>query len=192
MTETSAGRQVERDVVDLLIEQHMAIRDLFAEVEAATGEDRRRPFERLVLLLAVHETAEEEVVHPLARTSVEGGNEIVDARLEEEREAKEMLAQLEDVGLDAPEFPNLLAKLRTSVLAHASHEEAYEFRYLRRECAPAQLRALSAVVMAAEATAPTHPHPGVESAAANLAAGPVLAMFDRTRDLVREALSRAR
>ncbi len=55
------------DVVALLMRQHGDIRNLFDEVEATTGEERRDAFHRLVRLLAVHETAEVEVVHPFAR-----------------------------------------------------------------------------------------------------------------------------
>jgi hypothetical protein len=36
--------------------------------------------------------------------------------------------------------------------------------------------------------APTHPHPGVESQAANMAAGPMAALIDRTRDAVKSAM----
>jgi iron-sulfur cluster repair protein YtfE (RIC family) len=179
----------QHDVVDLLIEQHMQIRDLFLEVEAATGDTRREAFHRLVTLLAVHETAEEQVVRPLTRLSVEGGNEIANDRLAEEHDAKQTLAALERMGSDAPEFPQLLNQLRIDVLDHASKEEAYEFRYLRRNVPATQLRALTAVVKAAEAVAPTHPHPGVESATANTLAGPALSLFDRTKDLARKLLS---
>jgi hypothetical protein len=38
--------------------------------------------------------------------------------------------------------------------------------------------------------APTHPHPGVESATANLALGPVAALMDRTKDVVRKAMGK--
>jgi hypothetical protein len=177
------------DVVEFLIGQHMQIRDLFTEVEKSTGKARREAFERLVKLLAVHETAEEQLIHPLVRAGVHGGGDIVDDRLCEEREAKEMLAKLEDVGPDSNQFPLLLAKLRVSVLTHAHHEEAYEFRYLRREVAASELQPLVSMVRAAEAMAPTHPHPGVESATANTVAGPVASLFDRTKDMVREAMS---
>jgi hypothetical protein len=44
------------DVVALLMQQHHHIRDLFAEVENATADDRAEAFRRLVRLLAVHET----------------------------------------------------------------------------------------------------------------------------------------
>jgi hypothetical protein len=47
--------------------QHGDIRNLFDEVEATGGEERRDAFRRPVRLPAVHETAEEEVVHPFAR-----------------------------------------------------------------------------------------------------------------------------
>lgn len=192
MTAQTAELDAAQDVVEFLIGQHMQIRDLFTEVETSTGQARRDAFERLVTLLAVHETAEEQLIHPLVRTGVDGGGDIVDDRLAEERAAKEMLARLEDLGPDAAEFPSLLAELRVSVLTHAHNEEAYEFRYLRREVAAAQLQPLVDMVRAAEAVAPTHPHPGVESATANTVAGPVVSLFDRTKDMVRKAMSGSR
>lgn len=72
MTSQTAETTVQFDVVDLLISQHMEIRDLFAKVESVTGEARRGAFERLVRLLAVHETVEEQIVHPLTRAAVTG------------------------------------------------------------------------------------------------------------------------
>jgi len=189
MTAQTAELDAAHDVVEFLIGQHMQIRDLFTDVETSAGQARRDAFERLVTLLAVHETAEEQLIHPLVRTGVEGGGDIADDRLAEERAAKELLAKLEDIGPDAAEFPSLLAELRVSVLTHAHNEEAYEFRYLRREVAAAQLKPLVGMVRAAEAVAPTHPHPGTESATANIIAGPVVSLFDRTKDMVRKAMS---
>src|SRR5690606_41788081 len=77
------------DVIELLLGQHMLIRELFVEVQSSTGEARSEAFARLVRLLAVHETAEEEVVHPLARRHIDGGEQVVEDRLREEHEAKE-------------------------------------------------------------------------------------------------------
>jgi hypothetical protein len=51
-------------------------------------------------MLAVHETAEEEVVHPLSRGLVDGGDAMVDDRLADERQAKEMLVALVDASPD--------------------------------------------------------------------------------------------
>src|SRR4051794_6725501 len=55
------------DVVAFLKEQHQQIKSLFSEVRSASGEQRREAFFALRRLLAVHETAEEEIVHPAAR-----------------------------------------------------------------------------------------------------------------------------
>lgn len=137
---------VEQDVVDLLVQQHTQIRDLFTEVESSTAAAKADAFHRLVRLLAAHEAADEQVVHPLTRLHVHDGDYIVVDRLAEERRTKQMLAALEEMGTDAPEFPRLLTELRVTVLEHANHEEAYEFRYLRRDVPAGELRALSAVL----------------------------------------------
>jgi hemerythrin superfamily protein len=178
------------DVVALLMRQHGDIRNLFDEVERTTGDERRAAFRRLVQLLAVHETAEEEVIHPFTRGSVPDGERVVEARLTEEREAKEILSRLDGMDPDDPKFlPGLLA-LRLEVMAHARAEERYEFNHIRRNADEARLAAMATALKAAEATAPTHPHPGTESAAKNLALGPVAAVVDRTRDAVRKAMGK--
>ncbi|MEU8380797.1 hemerythrin domain-containing protein [Streptosporangium sp. NPDC048865] len=179
----------ENDVVDLLVRQHTMIRDLFDEVEESpTGARRAEAFERLVRMLAVHETAEEEIVHPYARLKIENGDEVVRDRLVEEREAKQMLADLEKLGTGHPDFSGRLQMLRAAVLAHARAEECYEFAQLRARTSVAERRAMAAGVKAAEALAPTHPHPGTESVVMNLLFGPSLAIVDRTRDVIRQAM----
>ncbi|GAA2271255.1 hemerythrin [Streptomyces ruber] len=181
-------RTPDDDVVDLLMRQHGDIRNLFDEVERSTGDARKEAFHRLVRLLAVHETAEEEVVHPVARRAFPGGEGIVEDRLAEERAAKETLSALDGMDTDDPRFlPQLLA-LRMDVQQHARAEERYEFTHLRRNADPGRLAAMAKGVKAAEAMAPTRPHPGVESGAANVALGPVAALVDRTKDAVRRAM----
>ncbi|WP_306470619.1 hemerythrin domain-containing protein [Actinomadura litoris] len=143
-------------------------------------------FQRLVRLLAVHETAEEEIVHPMARR-LPGGDGIVDDRLAEEREAKELLAELDGMDTGEPGFLKSIDRLRVDVLTHARAEERYEFDRLKDQFSPAQLKGFAAAVRAAEAIAPTHPHPGTESATKNMLAGPVVAMADRVRDMINDA-----
>jgi hemerythrin superfamily protein len=177
--------QSDTGVIDLLVRQHSQIRDLFADVMAAQGDRRRELFDHLVRLLAVHETAEEEIVHPAAR-SLPGGSGIIDDRLGEENQAKEILVELENMDPATDEFVSRLDKLRLAVLTHARAEERYEFYRLRDQFSETQQRAMAAAVKAAEATAPTHPHPGTESATKNMLTGPLVAIVDRTRDLIRD------
>jgi hypothetical protein len=127
------------DVVALLRQRHRHIRDLFAEVENATADDRAEAFRRLVRLLAVHETAEEEVVHPAVRRLLQDGEQLVDDRLEEERGAKEKLSRLDDVDPDDPGFTPLLRELRAGVLSTRASEEQYEFPGLREKAGAQQL-----------------------------------------------------
>lgn len=189
-TRTKPETMGESDVIDLLQRQHALIRDLFDEVERTTGDERREAFQRLVRLLAVHETAEEEIVHPYARRVLPGGVEVVDERLEEERQAKELLQQMDEAGVDDPNFMTNLERLRLDVLAHARAEERYEFVQLRAHTTEAERRSMAAGVKAAEAMAPTHPHPGVESATKNVLVGTPMAIFDRVRDVVRKAMGK--
>ena len=180
---------LETNAVELLMRQHEEIRHLFGEVDKKKGKQRAEAFERLCRYLAVHETAEEEVVHPMARRSLKNGDKVIDARLEEENEGKKMLQALEKMGPSAQGFDALFAELRRAVLEHAEHEEREEFPELRTHSA-GELKVLSAAIKAAEATAPTHPHPGVETGAKNVLVGPFAAVADRTRDVVRKAMGR--
>ncbi|WP_246082777.1 hemerythrin domain-containing protein [Nonomuraea diastatica] len=180
----------ETDVIDLLQAQHGMIRDLFDEVEQAPADRREEAFSRLVRMLAVHETAEEEIVHPYARRTIDGGDAVVDDRLAEENEAKELLSRMDEAGPEAPDFMQNLAMLRAAVETHARSEERYEFLQLRAYTSPAERRSMAAGVKAAEAMAPTHPHPGTESAVKNVLVGTPVAMMDRVRDVVRRAMGR--
>ncbi|MGC5330249.1 hemerythrin domain-containing protein [Micromonospora sp. DT62] len=189
-TGAPATRGPEDDVVDLLLAQHARIEELFLLVIGSTGETRRDAFDDLVKLLAAHETAEEEVVHPLARTLPGGGGDaMVDERLAEERQAKETLKTLIAGGVDAEGFDTGIILLRDAVLTHARYEERQEFPLLRQHVPADRLRTMAGAVRMAEATAPTRPHPSAQSAKGNLAVGPALAVIDRVRDAIRRPSS---
>ena len=178
------------DVVKFLKDQHNLIKDMFEEVFSASDpKAREKAFIDLRTLLAVHETAEEMVVHPRARREVADGDTIVDARLKEEHEAKEQLSKLESMDISSKEFLDELSKFRDAVIDHAEHEENEEFTKLARELDADDRERMAKAVQAAEAIAPTRPHPGVESAKMNFAAGPFASMLDRARDLIKQATS---
>lgn len=174
------------DVVDLLTAQHAQIKALFAQLKSGQG-DKSELFKELVRLLAVHESAEEEAVHPVAARARFGVDQMVDRRRAEENHAKHALAELYDLGITHPDFDTKLAEFADAVIDHATHEENEEFPLLRQQFSVHQLEHMAGSVRAAEAVAPTRPHPMAgESALANLLAGPPLAVFDRVRDAVRD------
>jgi hypothetical protein len=179
----------DEDVVMLLQAQHARIEQLFREVLQSERESRQQRFDELVRLLAMHETAEEEVVHPRGRAIPDVADPVIDARLAEERAAKQQLADLVELGTDHPEFTTRLLALRDAVLMHAKREERYEFPYLQQSLDAKSRGRLARAVLAAERLAPTRPHPGIESATGNLLAGPALAVADRVRDEIRKAMA---
>lgn len=181
--------QSPEEVVAFLKAQHDVIEDMFDEVLLASDpKAREKPFIALRQLLAVHETAEEMIVHPRVRREFEGGDSIVDARLKEEHDAKEQLSKVEGLDITSQQFIDELTKLRKAVLEHAEHEESEEFPKLQQELDADERKQMATAVRAAEAIAPTRPHPGVESAKLNFAVGPFASMLDRARDAIKQAI----
>ena len=172
------------DVVDFLVNQHKQIESFFAETLSAAGKEREKAFVELRRLLAVHETVEEEIVHPRAKRKIADGQKVVGERLEEEHEAKTLLKELETLDVDSAEFTRQLKRLRDAVLKHADKEEKDEFTKLSEELSNAELEQMGRAAKLAEAIAPTRPHAGVESQVANFLVGPFAAMLDRSRDAI--------
>jgi hemerythrin superfamily protein len=181
-----------QDVVDYLKAQHETIRQAFtATLDAPDAETRQEAFTRLRTLLAVHETAEEMMVHPRVRRKIDGGtpdvHAVVDARLAEEHDSKVALSELETLDIDSAEFGKALIHLQAAVLEHAENEETAEFPLLTEHLEADELERMAVAVQVAERIAPTHPHPGVESAAVTFAVGPFASLLDRARDALRGA-----
>ncbi|MDP9020704.1 MAG: hemerythrin domain-containing protein [Actinomycetota bacterium] len=174
------------DLITTVLSDHAEITDLFSQVESASGTDARRDaFGRLVRKLSVHETAEEEVVHPLLYRAP-GGGPVAKARLEEESKSKELLSELDKMGVDHRQFDSTFARLRSEVLAHADREEREEHPRLAEAIDEDTLRRLAGVFRTAESMAPTRPHPkGPETALGNMIVGPFVGAVDRARDAIR-------
>ena len=174
------------DAVDLLLDQHRQVRELFDEIEQSSGRARRRASQTLVRLLAVHETAEEIAVRPTVMAQLPGGRELADARKREENRSKKLLSRFERMDPCGRAYDQRLAEVKALVLDHAEREERQVFPLLREHKSEHQLRGMRTALIAAQAIAPTHPHPHApESALGNLLLGPPIAVIDRMRDAVR-------
>lgn len=185
MSATTGNESATGDVVDLLLAQHQEVRQLFSAVHGA-ADDRVEAFECLVRLLAVHETAEEEVVYPALKSIGPEGERIAEARKAEESQAKTELAELEKIGVDGNGFDQQLGVFRMNVLQHAQSEEQEVFPLLRSSLDTEKLEKMRTALERAERMAPTHPHPhGPESALGNMVVGPFVAVADRVRDALR-------
>lgn len=177
----AAAQLPDGDVVAILLEQHARIRDLFAQISTTGEEARKRAFDELRALLAVHEAAEELVVRPVAKKTA--GQKEADARNAEEREASRILKELEGMDVSTPEFMSALADFERAVSDHAEHEEREEFPALIAQCTQEQRHSMGDRLRRAEHLAPTHPHPTAAGKPTALRlTGPFAAMMDKARD----------
>lgn len=172
------------DLLEFLIDQHNRIKSLFDQTLASSGPLRKGAFLTLRQLLAVHETSEEEIVHPRARSKLAAGREVVWARLAQEREARVAVAELEKLDPDSEEFTWQFGMLRDAVIKHAEHEETEEFSGLQEKLTARELQLMTRATRIAEAIAPTRPHAGMESQLANPTVGPFAAMVDWARKAI--------
>jgi len=183
-----AAKLPEGDVIRILLEQHARIRDLFQDVMSAEGDHKQQAFDELRALLAVHETAEEMVLRPVSSDAA--GKEVAEARNHEESEANEVLKKLEKLDVGSADFDQLLAEFEKAVDEHAEAEENDEFPHILSSCDEKKRQSMGTQIKAAEAVAPTHPHPSTAgSPAAQWAVGPFASLVDRTRDAIKSATS---
>lgn len=175
------------DVVAQLLAQHEQVRAAIYKVaETKTAKSRQNAFNALRELLARHETAEEMIIRPITR-GVDGGDSISAARMDEENESKVVLAKLEKLDIASVEFARTFEEFAGAVLTHAQAEENHEFPLLRHSLEKDQLARAEKLLLTAEKTAPTHPHPSARTTAANYLAGPFASMVDRARDAISKA-----
>lgn len=180
-----------QDILDLIQEEHVRIRRLFAEVNEAAADERDDLFRHLVAELASHEAAEEAVVHPTLRDDVPGGEAEANSLLSEESAAEDLLADIEELNPSTTDFVSRFQQLERAVLTHANHEEAEEHPRLREHVDAERRRDMAVTFEQLKRVGPTHPHPRTpQEPAVRAAAGPLAGIFDRARDAVREALDR--
>jgi hemerythrin superfamily protein len=179
----------QRDVIEILEQDHREVEEMFAELESLRGatseEDRERRktvAEQVTIELVRHSVAEEVLVYPRVESKV-SAEEVEHAR-KEHAEAEETLARLEKLDADDPSFDDEVATLMEEIRHHISDEEGQMFKHMREVLDADELRSLGTAVEAFKKVAPTRPHPNVPNEALpRLAAGPAASLIDRMRDL---------
>ena len=118
-----------RDLSTALAAQHSRIKAMMTDVLNSDGAVRADSFAELCHYLAIHEAAEEEVMHPaaLAGADQSGVVRVIEDRLEEEKGAGDVIGQLEGIdSVDAPGFLVQFDLLHAAVQTHAEAEEERE------------------------------------------------------------------
>lgn len=183
------------DLAEVVRQDHAQVSGVLARlVDVRDSDERREVFRDVARRLSVHEAAEEEVVYPYLAGLGPEASEVRDRRLDEERQAKRLLARMLREELMNPagrRFRRNIELLHALVRAHAAAEEAEVLPFLTAGEGDTKLRVLATMFDQAKATAPTRPHPhGPDRLGGQLATGPVLAVVDRVRDAGRRLIAR--
>ena len=134
------------EVLSVLSGQHEQLKALMHQVVSCPVHDRQEVFDDVRHLLAAHEAAEAEVVHPLAHRVLHTQAAVVTARLAEEDEAGAAIGRLEHVDITSGQFATEFAALQTSVIAHAEAEEDQELAVVAGALAATQQREILAAL----------------------------------------------
>ncbi len=123
---SESGKTAAINAVDLLIEDHNRVRQLFKDFEAAKdGEKQRRVAEVIFLELELHTKVEEEFFYPaLRRKATEDEmRKLLDESLEEHHVADTIIEELKAMRTSNPRYEAKMTVLRENIEHHADEEE---------------------------------------------------------------------
>jgi hemerythrin superfamily protein len=166
-------------------EDHVELDRLLHELEGSTGRAQEEVLTRIDRLVFSHAFAEETVLWPVVRRVLPDGDAITRQVEIEHQEVNELVAALEEGGLDSPERPARLARLVEVLREDVRDEEDVMFPRLQERLDPAELRRLGRRWEVMRRVSPTRPHPTVSRRPpGNALSGLPLSLLDRSRDVV--------
>lgn len=112
---------MERDVVDLIEQDHREVERLFDEMRS-NPEQRPLLLPTLTTLLTAHSRAEEAEVYPVARDEAGESEEVAHSQ-EEHAQAEALLTRLADTDPQSSTFDEVLDELVQAVTHHVEEEE---------------------------------------------------------------------
>lgn len=112
------------ELVSLITGQHGRIKTLMTDVTMATDADRLAAFDAFRRYLAVHEAAEQSLLHPQGLVTFDDDN-ISQRRITEEQDAAAVIASLETMR-NASDFKMQFGLLQEAIIRHAEAEEHEE------------------------------------------------------------------
>ena len=146
---TAKPRKNALNALDLLVEQHDKVEQLFEELESAelAPERKRFVFQELADNIAAHSAMEEQLFYPAVHAAQT--QEILLESTEEHLAIKRVLADLMQLELDDERFEAKLSVLKEEIEHHArEEEEQILFPKLRRMMSEETLAALGGEMLA--------------------------------------------
>jgi hemerythrin superfamily protein len=129
------------DAIQLLKDDHKKVEKIFSDMEGK--ENRQRLFPDLDRELSVHAEIEEKVFYP-ATKEAEPTRDLVLESIEEHKQIKMVLADLEQTDKTTEEWGAALKVLKEDVMHHVGEEESELFPRVKKVLSKQQLEDLGA------------------------------------------------
>ena len=111
------------DALELLAQDHQRVKELFEEAEAAQEDkEKKRVFKQIKKELETHTRIEETIFYPAMQEHEELKDMVLES-LEEHRQVKKMLRDMDKLGKNSEMFEPKLKVLQENVEHHAEEEE---------------------------------------------------------------------
>jgi hemerythrin superfamily protein len=138
------------DALELLKQDHQNVKELFELAEEAEGDDQRDIFEEIKTELETHARIEETVFYPAVQEHEELKGMVLES-LEEHKQIKTLLREMDNLASDSEKFEANLKVLWENVEHHAEEEEEGKmFPKLRQIMGKQKLEQLGADLEAAK------------------------------------------
>jgi hemerythrin superfamily protein len=138
------------DALELLKQDHRKVKELFEQAEEAEGKNQQKLFEQIKTELETHARIEETVFYPAVQKHEELKDMVLES-LEEHKQIKTLLREMENLASDSEKFEPKLKVLMENVEHHAEEEEEEKmFPKLRQIMGKQKLEQLGADLEAAK------------------------------------------
>ena len=110
------------DALELLKQDHRKVKELFEQSEEAEGKNQQKIFEQIKTELETHARIEETVFYPAVQEHEELKDMVLES-LEEHKQIKTLLREMDNLASDSEKFEPKLKVLMENVEHHAEEEE---------------------------------------------------------------------
>jgi hemerythrin superfamily protein len=140
------------NALELLKEDHHKVKELFQQAESTEDQkEKRRIFDEIQSELETHASIEEEVFYPAMQEHEELEDMVLES-IEEHKQVKTLLREMDNLKSDSEKFEPKLSVLKENVEHHAEEEEEGKmFPKVRELCDQQELDDLGEQLEAAKA-----------------------------------------
>jgi hemerythrin superfamily protein len=110
------------NALELLSEDHKKVKELFEKAENAEGKEQQKIFDQIKRELETHTRIEETIFYPAVQQHEELKDMVLES-LEEHKQVKTLLKEMDALASDSEKFEPKLKVLQENVEHHAEEEE---------------------------------------------------------------------